>query len=189
MVFSTPISLAALPTNVIGGVVMMFVMTAAPLAAVACNHSIDGANMIQWHLVGMYAPSFVAGRLISRFGMPAVLYTGMVLSGACGVVAALSTTLPAFCIALLCLGIGWNFMFVGGSTLLAASHLLHERAAVQGTAELIRGFLTAIATLAAGPILETLGWAELNLAIVPLLLLAAVMTHSWVRSGARMTPA
>ncbi len=119
VVFAQPISFAALANNVIGGVVMMFVMTAAPLAAVACNHSIDdGANIIQWHLVGMYAPSFVAGRLIARFGMPTVLYTGMVLSSMCGVVAALSTTLPAFYVALLCLGIGWNFMFVGGTTLL-----------------------------------------------------------------------
>lgn len=190
LIFSRPISLAALANNVIGGVVMMFVMTAAPLAAVACNHSIDdGANIIQWHLVGMYAPSFVAGRLIARFGMPAVLYAGMILSAACGVVAAFSASLPAFYVALLCLGVGWNFMFVGGTTLLAASHLPHERASVQGMAELIRGFLTAIATLAAGPILETFGWAELNLAIIPMLVVALFLTHLWVRTGARISPA
>ncbi|SNT32245.1 Predicted arabinose efflux permease, MFS family [Tardiphaga sp. OK246] len=190
VVFSRPISLAALANNVIGSVVMMFVMTAAPLAAVACSHSIDdGANIIQWHLVGMFAPSFVAGRLITRFGMPAVLYTGMLLSAACGVVAALSTSLLAFYIALLCLGIGWNFMFVGGTTLLAASHLPHERASVQGTSELIRGFFTAIATLAAGPVLEGFGWAELNLAIIPLIIVAALLTYLWVRTGARIAPA
>ena len=180
-VFRQPISLAALANNVIGGVVMMFVMTAAPLAAVACHHSIDnGANIIQWHLVGMFAPSFVAGRLIERFGMPLVLFTGMVLSAACGLIAAASTTLVAFYIALLCLGIGWNFMFVGGTTLLASSHLPSERARVQGTAELIRNGFTAVATLAGGPVLERFGWTELNIAILPLLAIAAAMTFAWV---------
>ena len=182
-VFRQPISLAALANNVIGGVVMMFVMTAAPLAAVGCSHSIDdGANIIQWHLVGMYGPSFFAGRLIKRFGMPAVLFTGMALSAACGVIAMASTSLVAFYLALLCLGIGWNFMFVGGTTLLASSHLPSERARVQGVAELIRYGFTAVATLAAGPVLERFGWAELNAVVFPLLAIAAVMTAIWVRA-------
>ena len=183
-VFRQPISLAALANNVIGGVVMMFVMTAAPLAAVANHHSIDdGANIIQWHLVGMYAPSFFAGRLISRFGMPSVLFAGMALSAACAVIAAVSVSLPAFYVALLCLGIGWNFMFVGGTTLLASSHTPAERARVQGVAELIRYTLTAAATLGAGPVLERFGWVALNAAIFPLLALAAVMTAVWVRAA------
>lgn len=182
-VFRQPISLAALANNVVGGMVMMFVMTAAPLAAVGCNHSIDdGANIIQWHLVGMYGPSFFAGRLIKRFGMPAVLFSGMALSAACGVIAMASTTLVAFYLALLCLGIGWNFMFVGGTTLLASSHLPSERARVQGVAELIRYGFTAVATLAAGPVLERFGWAELNAVIFPMLAVAAVMTAVWVRA-------
>lgn len=181
-----PISLAALANNVIGGVVMMFVMTAAPLAAVASHHSIDdGANIIQWHLVGMYAPSFFAGWLITRFGMPAVLFAGMVLSGVCGLIATTSTGLVAFYVALLCLGVGWNFMFVGGTTLLASSHLPAERARVQGVAEMIRYGFTAAATLAAGPVLERFGWVSLNLVILPLLLIAAVMTLIWVRSTDR----
>jgi MFS family permease len=188
-VFRQPISLAALANNVIGGVVMMFVMTAAPLAAVGCQHSIDdGANIIQWHLVGMFAPSFFAGRLIKRFGMPAVLFSGMALSAACGVIAMASTTLVAFYLALLCLGIGWNFMFVGGTTLLASSHRPSERARVQGMAELIRYSVTAVATLAAGPVLERFGWAELNAVIFPMLAVAAVMTLVWVRANRALVP-
>ena len=188
-VFRQPISLAALANNVIGGVVMMFVMTAAPLAAVACHHSIDdGANIIQWHLVGMYAPSFFAGRLIKRFGMPAVLFSGMALSAACGVIAMTSTTLVAFYVALLCLGVGWNFMFVGGTTLLASSHLPHERARVQGVAELIRYGFTAVATLAAGPVLEQFGWGDLNAVIFPMLAIAAAMTAVWVRATRAAVP-
>ena len=182
--FRQPISLAALANNVIGGVVMMFVMTAAPLAAVGCQHSIDdGANIIQWHLVGMFAPSLFTGRLITRFGMPAILFTGMALSALCGVIAMASTSLVAFYLALLCLGVGWNFMFVGGTTLLASSHLPNERARVQGVAEFIRYGFTAVATLAAGPVLEQFGWAELNAVIFPLLAIAAVLTAVWVRAS------
>ncbi len=182
-VFRQPICLAALANTVIGGVVMMFVMTAAPLAAVSSHHSIDdGASIIQWHLVGMYALSFFAGRLIRRLGMPAVLFSGMALSAACGVIAVASTSLAAFYGALLCLGIGWNFMFVGGTALLASSHHPAERARVQGAAEMVRYALTAAATLAAGPVLERFGWAELNMAILPLLVVAAALTAVWVRA-------
>ncbi|XCY73739.1 MFS transporter [Pseudomonas sp. CBR-F] len=101
-IFRQPVSLAALANNVIGGVVMMFIMTATPLAAVASNHSInDGASIIQWHLVGMYAPSLFAGRLISRFGLPSILFLGIALSAACGLIAHCSDSLAAFYIALL----------------------------------------------------------------------------------------
>jgi MFS family permease len=182
-VFRQPISLAALANNVIGGVVMMFVMTAAPLAAVANHHSIDdGANIIQWHLVGMFAPSFVAGHLIKRYGMPSVLFAGILLSAACTFIAAASSSLPAFYAALLCLGVGWNFMFVGGTALLASSHTPAERAKVQGVAELIRNVFTAAASLVAGPILERFGWVDLNLVNVPLLIVAAALTLFWMRA-------
>jgi MFS family permease len=182
-VFRQPISLAALANNVIGGVVMMFVMTAAPLAAVASHHSIDdGANIIQWHLVGMFAPSFVAGHLIKRYGMPSVLFAGILLSAACTFIAAASPSLPAFYAALLCLGVGWNFMFVGGTALLASSHTPAERAKVQGVAELIRNIFTGAASLVAGPILERFGWVDLNLVNVPLLIIATALTLFWMRS-------
>ncbi|MEO7065557.1 MAG: MFS transporter [Rhodanobacter sp.] len=181
-VFRQPISLAALANTVFGGVVMMFVMTAAPLAAVGSQHTIDdGAHIIQWHLVGMYAPSFFAGRLIKRFGMPPVLFVGMALIALCGLIAAVSTNLLAFYIALFCLGIGWNFMFVGGTTLLASCHTASERARVQGVAELIRYGLTAVAALAAGPMLEHFGWMGLNIIAFPLLVIAAAVTVFWVR--------
>lgn len=181
-IFAQPISLAAIANNVIGGVVMIFVMTAAPLAAVSCNHTIDdGANIIQWHLVGMYAPSFFVGMLIKRFGLPRTLFLGMALSAACSFVAVTSTSLVGFYVALLCLGIGWNFMFVGGTALLAQSYRPSERAKVQGWSEMIRSGFTALASLAAGPFLETFGWERMNLTVLPAIILAAVMTWSWVR--------
>lgn len=190
VVMRQPISRAAIASNVIGGAVMMLVMTAAPLAAVGCGYGIDdGANIIQWHLVGMYAPSLFAGRLIARFGLPAILFAGMALCLACGALAISSTSLAAFYLALFCLGVGWNFMFVGGSTLLAQSHRPAERARVQGVAEMIRYGVTALATLAAGPLLVQYGWATLNLAILPLVLIAAAMFLGWVRAERRVAAA
>jgi MFS family permease len=190
IVMRQPISLAAIASNVIGGAVMMLVMTAAPLAAVGCGYGIDdGANIIQWHLVGMYAPSLFAGRLIGRLGLPAILFAGMALCLACGAVATASTSLVAFYVALFCLGVGWNFMFVGGTTLLAQSYRPSERARVQGVAEMIRYAITALATLVAGALLERYGWAALNLAILPLVAIAALMTLRWTRSERRAAAA
>ena len=177
----TPVFMASVANNVAGSMVMMFIMTAAPLAAVACHHGIDdGAAIIQWHLMGMYAPSFFAGRLIQRFGLGPVLLAGLGMNLGCAVIAMLSTTLPAFYVALLLLGVGWNFMFVGGTTLLAQSYTPSERAKTQGLAELMRYAATALATLGAGPLLARFGWETLNAAILPVLLVSALVTLRWM---------
>lgn len=178
-----PIFLAALANNVVGSMVMMLLMTAAPLAAVGCQHSInDGANIIQWHLVGMYAPSFFAARLMQRFGIGKMALAGIGLTLACVVIATISTSLPAFYAALLCLGIGWNFMFVGGTTLLAQSYRPSERARTQGLSEFLRYAATALTTLGAGPLLAAYGWSVLNLAVLPLLLVATLLSLYWMRA-------
>ena len=182
-----PIYVAALANNVVGSVSMMFVMTGAPLAAVACRHTIDdGANIMQWHLIGMYAPALFAGVLIKRIGIPQVLGCGMLLNLLALVVAVCSTKLPAFYCALLFLGMGWNFMFVGGTTLLAQSYRQVERGRAQGAAEVLRYACTAVATLAAGPVLDQFGWTALNCAMLPVLMLAAAMTWLWVRKSRPM---
>jgi MFS family permease len=185
-----PIFIAALANNVVGSVSMMFVMTAAPLAAVACMHSIDdGANIIQWHLVGMYAPSLFAGALIKRYGLARMLFAGMALNTVAAAVAISSTALPAFYAALFCLGVGWNFMFVGGTTLLAQSYRPAERAQAQGAGEFLRYAATALATLAAGPALARYGWGGVNAAMLPVVGLAAAMTLWWVLAERRRSPA
>ncbi|NUU03465.1 MFS transporter [Herbaspirillum robiniae] len=177
----TPVFVASVANNVAGSMIMMFIMTAAPLAAVACHHGIDdGAAIIQWHLIGMYAPSFFAGRLIKRFGLGAVLLAGLALNLACAVTAMASTSLPAFYAALLFLGVGWNFSLVGGTTLLAQSYAPSERAKTQGFSELLRYGATALATLGAGPLLARFGWETLNAAILPVLLLCALATGRWM---------
>ncbi len=181
-----PIFVAALANNVVGSVSMMFVMTAAPLAAVACHHSIDdGANIMQWHLIGMYGPAFFAGALVKRWGLPTMLGLGMAINVASAGVAIASTSLPAFYAALFFLGVGWNFMFVGGTTLLAQSYRPAERGRAQGAAEMLRYAATALATLAAGPALDRYGWQAVNTAMLPVVGLAALMTAWWVRSERR----
>ena len=186
VIVRTPIFMASTASMIVGSVVMMFVMTAAPLAAVACGHTIDdGANIIQWHLVGMFAPSFVTGILIKRFGLPRIVFAGIALNLACTTVAVSSISLAAFYLALFCLGVGWNFLFVAGSTLLAQSCRPSEQAKTQGTAELARYLATAIATLAAGPILEIEGWKIVNLAMLPLSVLISGVIVWWVASERR----
>jgi len=181
-----PVFLAALANNVVGSMVMMLLMTAAPLAAVGCHYSInDGASIIEWHLIGMYAPSFFAARLIRYWGLGRVIVLGAALNLACVLIAMASTSLLGFYVALLCLGVGWNFMFVGGTTLLTQSYRPSERARIQGLSEFLRYAATALATLAAGPLLQTYGWSALNAAVLPLLLLAVLTSLYWMRSQAR----
>jgi predicted MFS family arabinose efflux permease len=178
-----PVFRAALANNVVGSMAMMLIMTAAPLAAVGHHHSIDdGAAIIQWHLVGMYAPSFFAGALITRIGLGRVLLLGAVLNLACVAIASFSSGLIAFYLALLCLGVGWNFMFVGGTSLLAQSYTPAERAKTQGFSEFLRYAATAVATLGAGPLLQHFGWAALNLVVLPLLLMCVFLSLQWMRA-------
>jgi MFS family permease len=175
-----PVFVAAFANNAIGNAVMMFVMTATPIAAVACAHTIgQGAQIIEWHLVGMYAPSFVSGWLLQRYGTARMAVAGIALCVVAAVVALWSTALPAFYVALLCLGVGWNFMFVGGTTLLASSYRPAERARTQALSEFSTALVTALATLAAGQVLHRHGWAAVNLAVLPALGLALVATLGW----------
>jgi MFS family permease len=181
-----PIFAAALANNALGYMVMMFVMTATPIAAVACGHTIgQGAEIIQWHLVGMYAPSFFSARLIDRFGVLRVIGAGIALSAMCGVLALRSADLPHFYAALACLGVGWNFMFVGGTTLLSQSYRPSERAKTQAASEFTTFGCTALASLFAGQWLARFGWDAVNVAIFPLLGLAALATVAFAWSRAR----
>lgn len=184
-----PIYVAALANNLIGFMVMMFVMTATPIAAVACGHSIDdGAHIIEWHLVGMYAPSFFSGHLVKRWGVVPVLLLGIGMSALCGVLALMSTSLAYFYAALAFLGVGWNFMFVGGTTLLTMSYRPAERARAQAANEFITFAGTALASLFAGQLLARFGWATINQATFPLLTIAALATV-WYAVDAKRRPA
>jgi MFS family permease len=179
-----PIFGAGLATIMASAAAMVFVMTAAPLAAVACSYSInDGARVIQWHLIGMFVPSFFSGRLVARFGVWPILALGMALMAGCAAIAIASTALVAFYMALFVLGIGWNFMIVCGTTLLAQSYRPNERAKTQALAGLMGNIAGTIAALSSGAILESAGWTLLNFGILPILALCLVMILRWVQAN------
>ncbi|WP_198962750.1 MFS transporter [Mangrovitalea sediminis] len=183
-----PIFIAALANNMIGSAVMIFVMTATPIAVVQHHFSIErGASVIQWHLLGMYAPAFFSGYLIRRIGSGPLLLIGNLLCAACGLIAAAGASLPHFYLALLCLGVGWNFMFTGGSTLLSLSYRPEERAKTQATSEFTTYAVSALASLLAGIALATFGWQAINLAIISALVCSAAATLWWMSESLRRT--
>lgn len=185
-----PIFIAAVANNMIGGAIMMFVMTATPIAVVLHHFPITrGASVIQWHLLGMYVPAFFSGYLIRRIGVGPLLLTGNLLCAACGLIAANGQSLAHFYLALLCLGIGWNFMFAGGSTLLSLSYRPEERAKTQACSEFTTYAVSALASLLAGQALTAFGWHSINLGILPILACSSIATLWWMSGGLKRTSA
>lgn len=173
---------------VVGSFVMLFLMTAAPLS-VTHHHSMnEGALVIQLHLLGMYVPSLFTGLLIRKVGITSLLYTGIALNISAIAVNLSGETMLAYSLSLLLVGIGWNFMFVGGSTLLSLSYREHERKKAQGLAETSRFIFSAIATSGAGVMLAVVGWKPLGLMMLPVLLICLVSTwqygHALRKDGA-----
>jgi MFS family permease len=161
----------------IGYAVMIMVMTATPLAILGCG--LPGTSItpvIQWHVVGMFAPSFFTGSLIQRYGAPRIMQLGFVLLLGHVVIALLGFEFLNFLSALILLGAGWNFAFIGGTALLALSYRPSEQLKVQAINESSIFGLAAVATLSAGWFYDRFGWATLNLAVVPLLVVALLLT-------------
>ncbi len=157
----------------IGYAVMIMVMTATPLAILGCG--LPGSSVtpvIQWHVVGMFAPSFFTGSLIQRYGAPRIMQAGFVLLLGHVGVALSGVEFLHFLSALVLLGVGWNFAFIGGTALLTQAYRPAEQAKVQAVNEFAVFGLVAVATLSAGWLYDRFDWVTLNLAVVPLLVAA-----------------
>jgi MFS family permease len=154
---------------------MNLIMVSTPLAIVACAHPFEtAAFVIQWHVVGMFAPSFVTGHIIHRVGALPVIVAGGLLIGACVAVNLSGVEVMQFWAALLMLGVGWNFMFVGGTTLLTETYRPEEQARVQAFNEFMVFGTTAVTALASGVIFSTFGWQWVNLGtVIPIVLATA----------------
>ena len=138
-IVSQPRFATAMVCGLVSYALMNFVMTSAPLAMRLCGHSISDLNLaIQWHVIAMYAPSFVTGTLIARYGAPIVIGSGLVLTAAAAVVGLMGITVAHFWIAMILLGVGWNFGFVGASTMVAQSCEPSERQQGPGVQRLSR---------------------------------------------------
>lgn len=142
------------------------------------------ALIMQWHVLGMFAPSFFTGSLIARFGVTQVLLVGTALLAASTLIAPLGVSFMHFAVALVLLGVGWNFLFIGGSALLASLHSETERGKVQGVNDLVIFSLVALGSFLSGSLLHGIGWNALNLAMLPLILLVALATL-WLKLGQR----
>jgi MFS family permease len=166
---------------------MNLLMQATPLSMSFCAHPYgQAALVIQWHVFGMYAPGFFTGHLIARFGVLRVIAAGVVLVGACVAVALAGNTVMHFLVALAVLGVGWNFMYTGGTALLTESYEPQEKAKVQGANDFAVFATMAVSSASAGALVSTTGWERMNVGALPVLLvvLAAVAWLAWVRRAA-----
>jgi len=161
---------------------MTFVMTGAPLAMViGCGFPPEMATLgIQWHVLAMFGPSFITGSLISRFGAEKVVAAGIFVMMGCAVVAHLGIELWNFWGALVLLGIGWNFGFIGSTAIVSSSYRPHEADKVQGFHDIVLFGTVALSSFSSGKVFVTWGWSFINMVIWPvavicLLLIAALL--------------
>lgn len=163
---------------------MSWLMTATPLAMAALGHPFPRtASVIQWHQVGMFAPAFVAGHLVQRFGAPRMMAAGAGLLAASATVGAGGVTMPHFWTALTGLGVGWSFLFVAATALLTETHTEGERARAQGFNDLLVFATLTLATTTAGLLHETIGWRAMNLAALPATVIVAAWSAAVGRRG------
>jgi len=171
-----PAFLAAVGGACVAFCVMVLVMTATPISMRGHDHSVTAAAMvIQWHVLGMYVPSFFTGWLIRRLGVTRLMLTGIAVLLAHVCIAVSGFTFLYYLSALILLGVGWNFLYIGGSTLLLDTYRASERSKVQAFNDFTVVGVTAASALSAGALHEAIGWQGLNLAAVPLLLAAGAL--------------
>ncbi|WMS43349.1 MFS transporter [Acuticoccus sp. MNP-M23] len=155
---------------VVSYAIMSLVMTAAPLAMLDCGFTTSQAALgIQWHVIAMFAPSFFTGQLIARFGAGTVTAIGLMLLGVAGTTALLGIALGNFYIALIALGLGWNFGFIGSTTMLTAAQRPEERARTQAANDFIMFAVVAFASLSSGVLFSKVGWGSINWTVLPII--------------------
>ena len=155
---------------------MNLMMTSAPLAMVMCNHSVTDATLgLQWHVLGMYAPSFATGALISRFGLQRVTGAGLALIIVAALIGIAGISLWHFWIALVLLGVGWNFAFIGATTMVTHCHRPNERNKVQAFNDFLVFGSMALGSFASGALLVNFGWSAVNEIVFPVALAATAL--------------
>lgn len=171
-----PAFLTAAITGAIAYGTMNLVMTSTPLEMMACGFAVAAsATVIQAHAVAMFAPGFFTGRLIARYGVRNIILVGAALNAVCVAVAITGESFGHFTIALVLLGLGWNFMFVGATTLLGEAHSPQERVRAQTANDFIVFGTVACTALGSGAVHAAFGWNVLNLLLLPALLAAMAL--------------
>jgi MFS family permease len=169
-----PAFVVAVLCGVVGYGVMNLLMTATPLAMIACQHPFSSAAfVIQWHIIAMFAPSFVTGSIIKRLGLLPVMTIGAALLAACTAIALSGIDVTHFWLALVLLGVGWNFMYLGATTLLTETHKPEERGKVQGVNDMAISFTMVLSSLSVGALFSAHGWETMNALALPFIAVAA----------------
>ena len=180
-----PVFIVAVAACALGYGVMNLLMAATPIAMAQCSHPFSSAALVlEWHVVGMYLPSFFTGNLVKRFGALPVMTAGLVLNIVCVLIALSGVDLMHFLAALIALGVGWNFLFIGGTTLATEAYRPEERTTAQAAVDFgVYGTMT-LTSFGSGALVTTGGWQSMNLgSLLPLALLGAAL--AWLAVGQR----
>ena len=184
----TPRFIVAVGCGVASYAMMNMMMTSAPLAMVGCGHSVTDASLgIQWHVLSMYAPSFITGSLIIRFGVGRITTLGLVLIGAAALVGLNGISVAHFWTALILLGLGWNFAFIGATNLVTQCHRPEERTKVQSFNDFLIFGSMALSSFSSGQLLDRFGWTAVNEVVLPTVIVAALML-GWLTLRERANP-
>jgi predicted MFS family arabinose efflux permease len=163
-----PLFIVAVACGVVSYVIMNLVMTSAPIAMVDCGYSVTISTLgIQWHVLGMYAPSFITGHLIVRYGIYRIIALGLLMLLASAAISLAGQSIANFWIGLMLLGVGWNFAFIGATTLVTRCHRPEERNKVQSLNDFLIFGTMALGSFASGKLLATFGWEFVNATVFP----------------------
>jgi predicted MFS family arabinose efflux permease len=183
-----PLFIGAVVCGVVSYVIMNMVMTSAPIAMVDCGHSVTESTLgIQWHVLGMYAPSFITGHLIVRYGVFRIIGLGLTLLLVAAGLGIAGQSVAHFWVGLALLGMGWNFAFIGATTLVTDCHRPEERNKVQAFNDFLIFGTMAVGSFASGEMLALLGWGWVNAtAFPPVLAAAALLVWVAIRQQRRL---
>ncbi|MFN3629818.1 MAG: MFS transporter [Casimicrobiaceae bacterium] len=176
-----PKFIVAVLAAALGYGVMNLLMVATPLAMQFCGHPFSaGVFVLEWHVVGMFAPGFFTGNLIKRHGVTRVLWAGVALNTLSAAINLSGTTVAHFWLGLFLLGVGWNFLFVGGTTLLTETYAPREKTRVQGVNDMLVFATMAVSSSSAGLLVNARGWEMVNYTALPAIGLIA-LALLWLR--------
>ena len=187
VIIRQPVFIVATIGAALGYGVMNLLMAATPLAMQVCGFEFsDAALVLEWHVIGMFAPGFFTGHLIKRFGVLPIMGVGVVLNAVCIAVALTGVNLHQFLIALFLLGVGWNFLFTGSTTLSLRAYRPEEKDRAQAAINFFVFATMAVTSFASGALVTTRGWALLNLgSLVPVALTGvALVWLAWRQRSA-----
>ncbi|MGE0626763.1 MAG: MFS transporter [Hyphomicrobiaceae bacterium] len=175
-----PAFIVAVLSSMMGYGVMTTMMSATPLAMIDCGFSFyDSATVIQFHVISMFAPALFTGYLINRFGVLTIIFTGALIQFGCLLIAMAGIGFHNFLLANMLVGMGWNFCFIGGTTLLTTVYRPSERAKTQAAHDFLEYLMTAISTGTSGIVLATAGWGFVNLIALPMVAVV-LLASSWL---------